>query len=173
MGKIGGAASGELDKQFTVQVPLADVDNSIDQAVHKSEKALAKEEKRWVWMTESYQKAAEQARQRTEFSVKITLRMLYSEIMQTFNYVSQAVGWSKNQVFNIIANTITGVIGLISTANLAASTLAPIPIVGPFLAALSIGNAIAGTSLNIILAANQAQVSNWTSDIGDIMGGRL
>ena len=111
--------------------------------------------KKWQWETNAQIKGAEARLNRTEFGIKMTLRLLYSEINQTWSMVANLTGLSKNAMYQIMSSVISGVVGLISTANLAASTLALIPGIGPFLAALSVGNAVAGTMLSISLGISQ------------------
>lgn len=198
MGKTitGGGGSG-LTARFPVDADLSPFQAQVDEAVKnalikfgilreqengkfevlinekesKSSKKREEHKVKWEGLIEEFDKKTETAMNRTRFKASMVLRVLYSQVMQTWDMIAKTTGLAKNQTYQMISNLISGVVGLISTAQLAASTLAAIPVVGPMLALASMMNATYGMQLNIQLQAQQSAIQNFNDYMGNVTNG--
>jgi hypothetical protein len=171
MVQIGGSASGDLDATFPISLDLEEADDSIDAVVQKSEKALDAQEKKWIFSKHSLEDQMDRARNRAEISFRYVLRSVYSEINQTWGIMSQFLGLGKNITYQVITACISGITSMIATAYSAAAIWAGVPVIGPFLASMMIGNAIGATTLQISTMAQQAYIQQNLDNVGNQMAG--
>lgn len=104
---------------------------------------------------------------------KLVTRMIISESMQTFNMIAQAAGWTKNAQFQLMSGMIQGVIGMIQTMTLSASSAIATygPVAGAIIAGVNITQAGVAFGLQTSLQAQQAAMQANNDYIGNIMSG--
>lgn len=197
MAKIGGGGGMALSARFPVEADLSPFQRQVEEAVQvalvkfgvvtakvnsdhetavkkaeaMSDASLAKKSKEWVWTTKTLEEKMETAKTRATVSFKMVMRSLVSEINQTWGMISQMFGLGKNIIFQTIATTITVVSSLISTASLAATTWAGVPVIGPAIAALMVGNAVFAAGFQIQQLGIQASIGNSLDQVGNMISG--
>lgn len=168
---ISGSGKMDLSASFPVHANLSPFQAEIDEAIRNAlvKFGIVKDEGDKI-VTEFTNKS-KRARDDADAVGKMVLRKVMSETMQTIRIVANAAGWSKNQTYQMYSQMITGIISMISTMALAASSAVATygPIVGPIIAGWNITNAAVAFGLQTTMQGQQSAMSMETDSISAIM----